>query len=304
MRPPRLIRRLASSLALALAAISSNVPAAEPVRPTSQREMLLGVVEDFIGAPRDYIPHTRVRAAFRREGGQWHPLPDGLQAPNDEQSRAAGQRLRQMIPRQVRWTICFDGRSRGTLETVLPESWGARARGTYILVPGQAEPRWAGQRRREFMGWPQAPVYRPMVACAGCGCADPDRWKRVELDRDALLALLPSLRRAMPSWLSLRNQPEKYISLRKAYGAMHGDRLVFLSFGEEDMAGYMFLARSDGSVSCFGGGKSLVDAGDYDGDGKSEVLVMSSGDDGDGYILFDSRLEELGRFSWTWEKGG
>jgi hypothetical protein len=43
----------------------------------------------------------------------------------------------------------------------------------------------------------------------------------------------------------------------------------------------------------------LLDAGDYDGDGKSEVVfLVSQGEDTDGFVLFDANLKNQVSLLW------
>jgi hypothetical protein len=44
----------------------------------------------------------------------------------------------------------------------------------------------------------------------------------------------------------------------------------------------------------------LLDAGDYDGDGRSEVLFWSSGEDVDGYVLMYDGFTKSAEFKWSY----
>jgi hypothetical protein len=45
-------------------------------------------------------------------------------------------------------------------------------------------------------------------------------------------------------------------------------------------------------------GLELVGAGDFDGDGQSELLFWQSGYNEDGYLLFSSGLKQKAKYLW------
>ena len=46
---------------------------------------------------------------------------------------------------------------------------------------------------------------------------------------------------------------------------------------------------------------SLLDAGDYDDDGQSEVLFfLSQGENTDGFVLYDASFREPVEFTWSY----
>lgn len=87
--------------------------------------------------------------------------------------------------------------------------------------------------------------------------------------------------------------PDRWKPLRpgKAYRSSRGEELV------EANGEWWFVTK--GKVTKLGSNMALVDAGDYDGDGVSEVLFVDTAEgDGDGaYILFCPRNGSLIRFS-------
>ena len=44
----------------------------------------------------------------------------------------------------------------------------------------------------------------------------------------------------------------------------------------------------------------LIDAGDYDGDGRSELLFRKSGYDYDGYVLYSDGFAKAAEFGWNY----
>lgn len=59
-----------------------------------------------------------------------------------------------------------------------------------------------------------------------------------------------------------------------------------------------FHVNKEGSVRYIGRGMTLLDAGDYDNDGESEIIFWRSGYNEDGYILFYKQF--INRVDFTW----
>ena len=68
---------------------------------------------------------------------------------------------------------------------------------------------------------------------------------------------------------------------------------------EENWSNQWFL--DDGKTVRFvSSSLALIDAGDYDGDGGSEVVFLKTGYDYDAYILLYARLAKQAEFGWTY----
>lgn len=60
-----------------------------------------------------------------------------------------------------------------------------------------------------------------------------------------------------------------------------------------------FFVADNGTVRRIGSFMSLLDAGDYDKDGKSEVVfLLSQGENTDGFVLFDASFEKQTSLLW------
>lgn len=60
-----------------------------------------------------------------------------------------------------------------------------------------------------------------------------------------------------------------------------------------------FFVSENGTVRRIGSFMSLLDAGDYDNDGKSEVVFsLSQGENTDGFVLFDASFEKKTSLLW------
>ena len=69
--------------------------------------------------------------------------------------------------------------------------------------------------------------------------------------------------------------------------------------GEEWEEPVWFLLH-DGTAKYIGRSLTLVDAGDYDGDGTSEVVFQYSGYNRGGYVLLHDHLTQVAQFTWSY----
>ena len=94
----------------------------------------------------------------------------------------------------------------------------------------------------------------------------------------------------------------------RSYADARGRKLVTLQLdpklnscdGPGEAAWELHTFVVDHGIRHLGSGMSLVDAGDYDGDGSSEVLFWFSGYNQDGYVLFGDDLRKVAETYWTY----
>lgn len=101
---------------------------------------------------------------------------------------------------------------------------------------------------------------------------------------------------------------DRDIVVNKAYMSLAGEYLIALSIDPkfqhvpdvsmEDWPSDWFYLDNSKLVHSLGGGMRLIDAGDYDDDGMSEVLFWETGYNKGGYILFHDHFLEKEEFSW------
>jgi hypothetical protein len=239
-------------------------PAAEPV--------YLGVLEG-----------ATPRVAFRFQDGHWSAMPRDV-----DNLATMGARY----PRRVTWTIAFDGRNLGTITSSQPARYKNRMElGTQVLAAGSHAP-----LLRNGSG------YRLLVVVSQPNYKDPDGWKPIHPAADApyLGAVKAAHRKSSEADQRCIVEDSGLSVAGKTYGSAHGD--VLIGIGPRDMrndcAPYegWFLAGKGGvrfirSVLSGEGGLTLIDAGDYDGDGVSELLFREDGvgDGDDEYVLYCSR---------------
>jgi hypothetical protein len=105
--------------------------------------------------------------------------------------------------------------------------------------------------------------------------------------------------------------PDAALSLPIAYASNKHSFLVQTNLNAGD-CGYVdkpddplskpwFLVSENRTVRRIGSFMSLLDAGDYDNDGKSEVVFfVSQCEDTDGFVLFDASFEHQTSYLWSY----
>jgi len=179
------------------------------------------------------------------------------------------------------------------------------------LVAATGSPPHVGHPDPAYETWgADAPVYRPLVLVSPEHVSDPEQWKPRTPDpaligraADAFLAEVKRENGELPLG------PAE-VRLSKSYRSRQGESLLALSIGGreppsdevpgEEWSLHWFLARTDGRLEFLGNDLLLIDAGDYDGDGRSEVLFLKSGYDEDGYVLFFDDFKEHAEFAWQY----
>lgn len=292
-------------IALAAAALAALMPATDP---PGGDALVLGVLQEYPTGFGTLQVSAEVRAAFVRRKDGWVALPSGvtfdrtsrsLRAASDSSSQ--GSLLHRSLPEQALWRVCFDGRSRGAVRTKRPQAWTSGHRGALLPVEGSDLP-WVGAPT----DWPWVlvgvAVRRPLVTTTGTRCGDPDRWKPVTISPGALRGLLPAIHAEEARVYGHRLNADEHYAVEKAYGNAHGDRLLMVT-DADFRNGYgsrlLIHAARGGGVRILAEGVSVLDAGDYDGDGKSELVAMQAGRESGSIVLLWDDLGRQARFDWT-----
>jgi hypothetical protein len=205
------------------------------------------------------------------------------------------------------WTIAFDGKNLGIVSSKAPEDSHQYGLGQQQIAGTGPVPT-VGKRTQEFA---DASLYRPLIANSRPYFSDPDRWKPSEPPQDVCVLLRAAFRKQFPKLCRLRKNNESRLEpfpyrddelrLVKAYSARTGWSVARLHLEAIDCndveAGFniddpWFVIDPQKSVRLLGSGMQLVDAGDYDNDGKSELVFAINRDDRGGYELFYDNFEE------------
>jgi hypothetical protein len=228
--------------------------------------------------------------------------------------------------RQIKWTVAFDGRNLGQLqlEDLEPQKQFINpwfyARDKYFTVKANQKIPMVENKSKEFGGWMKVPEHRPLVLVSQPHFNDPEHWKPSVPDEAFKKRLYVPLKLVMGKFnaytcpggpevnelVPYQFKPEDVV-IYKAYGSSIGKKIVAVGINREkfgcdgppppEWADNWFLVEGD-NIDFIGREMTIVDAGDYDNDGRSELLFWHSGYDEDGYILIYDSFQRKSEFLW------
>jgi len=220
------------------------------------------------------------------------------------------------LPTRLKWTIAFDGKMLGHVETQADSNdWLTPV---HAILPSSEPVPSVGQPSTMFAGLAVEKVRRPLVAVSKSNFQDPDGWKRVPVPQQAAASILKTFRRDYPHVDRCGDEeiiehdwkfPDSALSFPIAYGSNKHSFLIKTNLAAGN-CGYVddpddptsepwFFVASDGTARRIGSFLTLLDAGDYDGDGKSEVVFfLTQGENTDGFVLFDSAFQKRATLDW------
>jgi hypothetical protein len=267
-------------------------------------EIVVGVLEQP-QCKKD--PAIAVKALFVKQGREWVALTS--------QEASLGVSL------PAAWTVGLDGRSLGVITTVDPGfqteyEWTFPRDRLLLLKPGQSVPNIANKEDR-FAGWCDAPSRRPLVVVSRPAVRDPDRWKPYQPAETLRARLFESFKtHAGPASIcpndSETAKPLTYavqdLVFLRSYQDRFGKKLVTVGLdpqrntcdgpAEPAWAPHSFVLGD--KLLYLGQDLSVVEAGDFDSDGTSEVLFWYSGYNDDGYTLFYDGFRKHVDYRWNY----
>ena len=256
------------------------------------------------------VPGRTIAPAFQKTGDGWKSIIN--------------------LNHNVSWIVAFDGKNLGRVESEpVPQADLGNVTGPTgihsILTPAKELPV-VGKPEGRFSGSYGKLVRRPLVVVSKPNFSDPDEWKPraipngvIEEVRSSFHRTFRHLRQCDASGEALKDDwsiPASEIVVSKSYGSTKHEYIVETSVfhnkclfnvdgeGFQSMGGnQMFFVSPDHKAVFLGLQWELVDAGDYDGDGKSEVIFqVAEGKDIDieteGYVLFYDDFRRSVRFVW------
>lgn len=276
---------------------ASSPPLPTPTRAQPDERLVLGVLEH--NNSEGSKGHS-IRVAFYKENGRWKAYPATFNT-EEELSRAV-----KPFPAEVAWTVCFDGRSSGSLTSKNPERiLSYQDVGTHQITSHGSVPT-VGKPSELYSGWPGGLTYRPLVLSSRNGCADPGAWRPAKPDAGEIDGIKDYLRREHR--LSAANMSKAKVTANKSYGSQtRGAKLISLTIGgaklipaseEDDRNADAWFYLKGKEVRYLGSNMLLVDAGDYDGDGEEEAVFKVQRYNNDGYVLFHEGFRQRLEFSW------
>lgn len=226
----------------------------------------------------------------------------------------------------IKWTVAFDGRKLGELQIEDPEPskkfinpW-LYSRDKFFKTKGNQEIPRVANKSKQFGGWMKVPEYRPLILVSKPYFSDPEHWKPFIADENLKKKLFVPLRLVMGKFNAYNcpggpdvNEPVPFdfkledVLIYKSYGSSNGKKIVALGLNSgkygcdgpqpPEWADNWFLIDGE-NLDYIGREMTLVDAGDYDNDGKSELLFWHNGYNEDGYILISNSFRDKSEFLW------
>jgi hypothetical protein len=220
-------------------------------------------------------------------------------------------------PRQVNWTIAFDGRGLGKVTGRTPEAFDSYSSVGQQVVASTNIPK-VGQPSVEFGGFLGEPVYRPLIAVSRPNYRDPDGWKPAKLSATGVLAIRRQFRKRFPRVTNCgKGQEEKAgqwsyadnnITVQKAYASRRSWIVAGVLLApyrcdgpaDEPFGVQWFVVTPQHDVRFLGSNMWLVDAGDYSGDGKSMLVFAIDDYNRGGYRLFYDDFGQRAVFEFSY----
>ncbi|HEY6339741.1 MAG TPA: hypothetical protein VIW68_14710 [Candidatus Sulfotelmatobacter sp.] len=220
------------------------------------------------------------------------------------------------LPARLKWTIAFDGKMLGHVEAqTASDDWLTPVQS--ILVSSEPVPS-IGSPSTMFAGLAVEKVRRPLVAISRPNFRDPDGWKRMPMPRETAALVIKAFRHDYPHVDRCGNEeiverdwkfPDSALSFPIAYGSNKHSFLIktslnagncgYVSDPDDPTSEPWFFVDPDGTARRIGSFLTLLDAGDYDGDGKSEVVFfLMQGENTDGFVLFDPTFPKPVTLDW------
>ncbi len=179
-----------------------------------------------------------------------------------------------------------------------------------------------GLRSVEFSSWANEKEYRPLIVVSHPNCNDPEKWTPFipELsDLEKIFTIYKSyIEKIFPS---LQNTQLRQLKYLKSYQSNTLNQLIQIGIrtNENNEASYsvwIYKSKSGELINLskiidysFSQGEftdddystnTLIDAGDYDNNGKSEIIFWSSRYNGDGYVMFFDDFTKMIDFTWSY----
>jgi hypothetical protein len=175
-----------------------------------------------------------------------------------------------------------------------------------------------GKPSQEFAGFLNGSVYRPLVANSKRYFSDPERWRPAQLAPEVVGGLRKQFRQNFPKVSNCANADENIekpwfyqdsdIRVIQAYSSKMNWSVVQLRLegyrcdgpADDPFVDQWFSVSPTREIKFLDKAMWLVDAGDYDHDGRSELVFSIDGYDRGGYRLFYDHFEKRAVFEFSY----
>jgi hypothetical protein len=275
-------------------------------------KIILGALEEIPGHYAGQPSFRAVRVLFQKHGREWKPFPRSC--PNPDCLKV----LASEYPSAATWTIALSGRRMGEVTGATPKEFESFADiGLQPITSKDAIPT-IGKRSSEYGGFTGSSVFRPQIANSQPYFKDTDSWKPSGFSTEVTSALRSQFRKKFPKVSNCTSQDDSTakpwlyrdteIKVAKAYSSIQGWSVVQMLLAEfrcegppEDaLVNQWFVVTPGGEIRFLGAGMWLVDFGDYDNDGKSEVVFSIDRYNQGGYELFYDDFKKSAVFQFSY----
>jgi hypothetical protein len=269
-------------------------------------KVYVGVLEDDREELANWAPgpakNRFVRLAFEKHGTEWTVV--------------------KTLNRPMQWTVAFAGKSLGEVKS-RPNPAVSRSlvdAGTHTVLATDSSVPTVGLPAEAFadMGGPSK-VRRPLVVVSEPNFRDPDGWRRTVPSIELIRIVRHSFRHEFPHVETCDEEsssqgewrfPDSDIRPTSTYKSKQGTFLMqvqlkhgncYVDDPNDPWADQWFFIGADRTPRRIGAFMDLLDAGDYDADGQSEVIFfLRQPEDTDGYILFYSNFRKRVALTWSY----
>jgi len=225
------------------------------------------------------------------------------------------------LSRELSWTIAFAGGKLGEVRSrPILEATSEIDSGTHMILTAPAGVPAIGKPSDDFadFGGP-GKMRRPLVVVSQANFQDPDSWKRVMASGMLTTLVHRYFRQEFPHIYDCDEEkprnadvavPDSDIQLRTTYESNKNSFLVevqlkhrncYVDDANDPWANQWYFVSAGRAIHRIGAFMRLLDAGDYDADGKSEVLFfLTQPEDTDGYVLFYDEFRKKVSLTWSY----
>lgn len=224
-------------------------------------------------------------------------------------------------PAKVNWTIVFHGKNIGHVTSKKQKLLKYYADVGFQDIVGNSPIPTIGKRSLDYAGdYDGYPVYRPLISVSQPNFKDPDGWRPKKLS-DAVIQLARKAFQQKFHTASNCASPDadiskpttykkKDIKILKSYiskqhwavvrMALADYRCDYIIDEDSPFDDQWFVISPSKKVKYLGAGMNLIDAGDYDNNGKSELMFTISGQNEGGYKLFYDGFKKHATFEFNY----